>query len=165
MGTIKQCLRRSSLSMNCHRKNEPPLPSPLLHKRVEEREMGRGLGRGAAGSWVQCAKGLGEISLRLSRRYAGLGAHGVRAPGDWTFFWPTRGQSQRNDMPAQVATGGRSAAPPCRMGLAALAPPEKPVCHGESFMRGYRGQWIAGVTQTERITGEENTEPNYHATG
>ena len=72
---------------------------------------------------------------------------------------------QQWDMGCHVATGGQSAALPCRMGLAALAPPEKPVCHGESFMRGYRWQWIAGVTQTEMITGEENTEPNYLATG
>jgi hypothetical protein len=40
---------------------EPPLPGPLLHKYVEEREMERC----ATGSWVQWANGFGEISLRL----------------------------------------------------------------------------------------------------
>ena len=56
-------LRLSSLGhpLALHRKKEPPLPSPLLHKCVEEREMERC----ATGSWVQCANGFGEISPRL----------------------------------------------------------------------------------------------------
>jgi len=45
--------------MNLPQKKEPPLPGPS--KFVEE----RGMVRGATGSWVQCANGFGEISLRL----------------------------------------------------------------------------------------------------
>ena len=49
--------------MNLPSKKQPPLPSPLLHKDVEEREMEQRAWPGFMGSMRECFRGILSLSL------------------------------------------------------------------------------------------------------
>jgi len=72
MGSMRECLR-GNLSMNTPSNKVPPLPNPLHHKCVEEREMERR--RGFMGSMRECLRG------NLSPLARGEGTSGARLPG------------------------------------------------------------------------------------
>jgi len=58
--------------MNPASKKQPPLPSPLLHKDVEEREVEQRTWPGFMGSMRECFRGIFSLSLSPLARGEGI---------------------------------------------------------------------------------------------